>query len=78
MNKKFKKVMDEGMRMVLIMVKKRGWSNLSESLINVIVTVSVLYSCCCQNSFFVHYNISTSCSFKDIMASLIFHDSVTR
>ena len=69
--------MDEGMKMVLIMVKKRGWSNLSESLINAIVTVSVLYSCCCQNSFLVHYNISTSFSFKDIMASLKFYDSVT-
>ena len=68
--------MDEAMRMVLIIVKK---SNLSVSLINLIVAVSILIFMLFPKFLFT-YSItwSRSISLKDIMASLILFKSVVR
>ena len=64
------------MRMVLIIVKK---SNLSVSLINLIVAVSILIFMLLPKFLFA-YGITwrRSLSFKDIMASLILFKSVVR
>ena len=59
--------------------QKRSWSNLLESLINLIVAVSILIIMLLPK-FLFPYNITRnrSFSFKHIMASLIFFKSVIR
>ena len=70
LSKRFKKGMNEEIRMLLIIVEKRIWSNLSESLINLIVAVSILIFML-LSKFLPPYIItwSRSFSFKDIMES---------